>query len=664
MESALLARTLHGFIDAAPEGVAIYDTAGQLVRSNARYRALLARCSPNDHPATLRDWMRRSQVRDASGRRLKEAQWPHTRILQDEVIEAEDAVEIRLSTIAGEEVRLSVSGAPVRAADGRVTGAYVVHRDLTTLRQLAHEASRQQTALERVAVARSAQLQATFDALAEPMCVFDADGRILRQNRAEVELFGFDTPPATIEERAAHIELRDADGQQISPEHLPARMVLAGTTLVGLDAPRVVARGADGGDHWFLLGGAPICDDTGAVIGGVIIFHDITERRQLGQQLRWQASMLERAHDAIFMWELDGPILYWNHGAELLYGYSSEEAVGQRSDQLLKTERPVTPGEFQEALEREGEWIGDMRQTTRDGHRLVVESRHQLLVETDQRRYVLEICRDITERLELEADLRRSHEDLEQRVRERTRTLASANRSLRRLSRQVLDAQETERRRIARELHDEIGQALTGVKMLLEMAERQERAKDAEPRQPFPEVRDAIDGALTRVRELSLDLRPAMLDSFGLLSTLLWRFETYSRQTGIQVAFHHTGLDQRFAPEVETGAYRIVQEALTNVARHAAAPVVCVQMMATDTALHLYIVDEGVGFAADEAMAAGLSTGLTGMRERALLLGGKFLVSSTSGAGTTIEVELPLTPEGGAETAAYAVREGDEDGAP
>ena len=342
-------------------------------------------------------------------------------------------------------------------------------------------------------------------------------------------------------------------------------------------------------------------------------------------------------------------------------GYSSEEAVGQRSDQLLQTERPVTVAEFTEALERDGEWIGDMRQTTRDGRRLVVESRHQVLTRPGGHKYVLEVCRDITERLELEADLQRSHDELEQRVRERTRTLAAANRSLRRLSRQVLDAQETERRRIARELHDEIGQALTGVKMLLETSSRR---SGAEKKSALAGVGDAIDDALTRVRELSLDLRPAMLDSLGLLPTLLWRFETYTRQTGIQVEFHHTGLDQRFAPEVETGAYRIVQEALTNVARHAAVPVVRVQLLATDTALHMYIVDEGAGFEADEAIAAGLSTGLTGMRERAMLLGGAFLVSSAPGAGTTIEVELPLTPEGDAETAADAVRDGDEDGSP
>ena len=102
------------------------------------------------------------------------------------------------------------------------------------------------------------------------------------------------------------------------------------------------------------------------------------------------------------MWELDGPILYWNHGAELLYGYSKEQAVGQISQKLLKTERPVSPAAFTEALKRDGEWIGDIQHTTRDGRRLVVESRHQLLIEADGHEYVLETCRDITERLELE----------------------------------------------------------------------------------------------------------------------------------------------------------------------------------------------------------------------------------------------------------------------
>jgi PAS domain S-box-containing protein len=432
---------------------------------------------------------------------------------------------------------------------------------------------------------------------------------------------------------------------------------------------------------------------------------------------------------------------------------------------------------FEAELQRTGEWIGELVHMTRDGRHLVVESRHQLLVESDGRQFVLETCRDITERLELEAEVRmsemrlrlaldaaamgtfiwhvaedrteadaqmlalfglapdgaitlaqalatmihpedtnryaeavaraidpegggelredirvllpdgsqrwlavvgqvffereprrptymagavtnitdrkdaeealqRARSELEQRVRERTRELASANHSLRRLSRQVLEVQETERRRIARELHDEIGQALTGVKMMLETASLRNDArgpKEAAGIPPLFEERALIEDTLNRVRDLSLDLRPAMLDSLGLLPTLLWRFETYTRQTSIQVEFHHTRLDQRFAADIETGAYRIVQEALTNVARHAEVDVVRVQAKATKDKLRIFVIDEGRGFEANEAIAAGLSTGLASMRERATLLGGAFLVSSTPDAGTTIEVELPLS---------------------
>jgi PAS domain S-box-containing protein len=341
------------------------------------------------------------------------------------------------------------------------------------------------------------------------------------------------------------------------------------------------------------------------------------------------------------MWEMDGPIVYWNHGAELLYGYSKDEAVGQISHKMLKTTRPVSPAVFRAALLRNGEWIGDIEHTTRDGRRLVVESRHQVMTEAGGRRYVLETCRDITERLELEQELRRSRDELEQRVRERTRDLASANRSLRRLSRQVLEAQETERRRIARELHDEIGQALTGVKMMLETSTRRKGGDQAIPAAP---VRDAIDDALARVRELSLDLRPAMLDSLGLLPTLLWRFEAYTRQTGVRVEFHHTSLERRLAPEIETGVYRIIQEALTNVARHAGVQVVTVQIFATEESLALFVADSGAGFDAEETLESGVSTGLSGMQERARLLGGTLSLASTPGEGTTIEAVLPLVP--------------------
>jgi PAS domain S-box-containing protein len=413
-----------------------------------------------------------------------------------------------------------------------------------------------------------------------------------------------------------------------------------------------VARGADGADHWYMVGGAPIRNEAGQSSGGVVIFRDVTERRQLGQQTRWQASMLERSHDAIFMWEWDGRILYWNHGAELLYGYSSEKAVGQISHKLLQTERPVSPGAFTKALQRTGEWIGDIVHTTRDGRRIVVESRHQLLKEPEGRAYVLEVCRDITERLELEEALRRSHDELEQRVVERTRDLATANTELRRLSHRILEVQEGERRLIARELHDEIGQALTGVKMMLELVEMHaDQASDNNtpiarlPLGRLPklsDVRASVGETLQHVRDLSLDLRPAILDSMGLLPALLWQIERYTRQTGIAVKFHQTGLTHRLPLEVETAAYRIIQEALTNVARHAGVSQVVVQVRVSEEALTLFVVDEGAGFDAEQATEATFTMGLAGMRERADLLGGTLRISSAPGEGTTIEAELPV----------------------
>jgi two-component system sensor histidine kinase UhpB len=358
---------------------------------------------------------------------------------------------------------------------------------------------------------------------------------------------------------------------------------------------------------------------------------------------------VESADDAIISKTLEGIVTSWNASAERMFGYTAQEMIGQPILRLIPADRKREEDHILARL-RAGERVEHFEtiRVRKDGQPLEVSL--TISPVRDSRGAIIgasKIARDITERRKLEDALRRSHDELEQRVQERTRDLISANRALRRLSRQVLEVQETERRRIARELHDEIGQALTGVKMLLETAQRTAAttATTATTARAYPwaELRDAIEDALSRVRAVSLDLRPAMLDSLGLLPTLLWHFETYTTQTGIQVEFQHTGLDQRFAPEIETGAFRIVQEALTNVARHAAVAQVRVLLVATEAALHLFVVDEGVGFKADEAIAAGLSTGLTSMRERATLLGGVFLVSSSPGAGTTIEVELPQT---------------------
>jgi len=144
------------------------------------------------------------------------------------------------------------------------------------------------------------------------------------------------------------------------------------------------------------------------------------------------------------------------------------------------------------------------------------------------------------------------------------------------------------------------------------------------------------------VREMSLNLRPAMLDDLGLLPTLLWHIERYSALTNIRVAFKHTQLEGRFPPEVETAAYRLVQEALTNAARHADAREVTVRLWATADVLGVQVEDNGVGFDVQAALSAGESSGLSGMRERVALLAGHLNLESSPGAGTCLTAELPL----------------------
>jgi signal transduction histidine kinase len=148
--------------------------------------------------------------------------------------------------------------------------------------------------------------------------------------------------------------------------------------------------------------------------------------------------------------------------------------------------------------------------------------------------------------------------------------------------------------------------------------------------------------AFGQVRELSLELRPAMLDDLGLLLALLWQFERYSARTYVQVSFRQTGLERRFPAEVETAAYRIVQEALTNVARHAGGSKAMVRFWANQEILHLRIQDQGVEFDVKATLAAPTTGGLSGMYERVVLLGGQLTIESAPSADTCLTAELPL----------------------
>jgi signal transduction histidine kinase len=204
--------------------------------------------------------------------------------------------------------------------------------------------------------------------------------------------------------------------------------------------------------------------------------------------------------------------------------------------------------------------------------------------------------------------------------------------------RRVVEAQELERRRLARELHDETGQALTSI--LLRLKALEERTGDEASRAATQELRELVVSTLQDVRRLAVELRPTALDDFGLVAALERLTASFAEQTGISVDFETALADERLPEEVETALYRIVQESLTNVVKHARARRVSILLARKEGSVKAVVEDDGRGF--DPAEQAGDGFGLVGMSERLALLGGRLEVESDADAGTTIAAEVPV----------------------
>ena len=326
-------------------------------------------------------------------------------------------------------------------------------------------------------------------------------------------------------------------------------------------------------------------------------------------------ALFEQAPQAVALMSVDMLVVRVNREFTRVFGYAPHEAVGRRLSEL------IVPGELRAEFQRNSELVSqgkgvdaEVVRQRKGGSRLHVHVVSVPVSVPGGRIAVCAMYRDITQR-------------------------KAAETALQALPSRLLEVQENERRHLARELHDEIGQLLTGLRLLLRL--NGDSPADA-LKARFEQARTIVDDLLGRVRRLSFDLRPADLDELGLLPALLALFERYTAQTGVLVNFKHQGLQRRFAAGVETGAYRIVQEALTNAARHAGVAGVTVRVWTDPDRLNLQIEDHGRGFDHEVTMKAPRSSGLFGMQERATLVGGHTSIESSPGAGTTITAELPL----------------------
>ena len=382
--------------------------------------------------------------------------------------------------------------------------------------------------------------------------------------------------------------------------------------------------------HPWMLSLYPVLGPTGAIAGVGITVTDLTQHRRTEAALRASEKRLhllaEHAHDMIFRFQLVPTITleYISPVVEQLTGYP-RQAFYDDPELSIRLVFPDNVPSSQYLFNPNPTLVQPiiMRSWHKDGTTRWCELYSWLV--TDERGQPLTIegiIRDITERRRTEAELQALAEQLQT------------------LSRHLVGAHERERRHIARELHDEVGQVLTGLKLSLAVA-----AAGAPPplAATLERVQTTMNELMGRVRSLSLDLRPALLDDLGLLPALTAYLERYTAHTGVQIVLRHEGVSNcRFPTEVETVAYRLIQEALTNVARHSGVMIATVRLLADTTRLMLRVDDTGRGFELGAALAAQTTSGLSGMYERVQLIGGILTIDSMLEGGTQIIAELPL----------------------
>lgn len=357
------------------------------------------------------------------------------------------------------------------------------------------------------------------------------------------------------------------------------------------------------------------------------IVRDITARKKTEAEIR----MSEHKYRLLFnsnpmpMWMISMPernFLDVNDAAIAFYGYSKEEFMGMNIRDLRPDNEYSKFSEiissFKSGITNAGTW----KHKKKNGVVIKVNIiTHEILYEGKQAKLFL--ANDITEKIEAEEKLQRSHEELRQ------------------LATHLQDIREDERTRIAREIHDELGQQLTGLKMDISWLSKKINGQAPEINQKLAESLVLIDDTVKTVRRIATQLRPSILDDLGLISAMEWQSEEFEKRFKIETVFKANITVLDIDAEVSTGLFRVFQESLTNILRHAKASRVNASLHLEHESLTLQITDNGVGFEVDN-IGEKKTLGLLGMKERTLMMGGTYHITSDPGMGTTVLITVPI----------------------
>jgi PAS domain S-box-containing protein len=350
---------------------------------------------------------------------------------------------------------------------------------------------------------------------------------------------------------------------------------------------------------------------------------------------------------AIFMLNPAGEVISWNEGAERIKGYKKEEIIGRNISVFYPAEE-LHRGAPQNNLSRAkeyGRFEIEGERVRKDGSLFWANVVFNAIYDANGELIgFAKVTRDITERKKLELQQQQFNEELEGQVKMKTAELSRSYQDIRELASHLQDVREEERASIAREIHDELGQQLTGLKMDLSwIAKRKAVQDDIEAKQKAVIILNLLDTAIKTVRKIATDLRPSILDDLGLIAAIDWQSGEFQRRSGISTEFRSTMPEYTYSSGIAIGLFRICQESLTNVARHAEASKIYISLQKQDNEkILLKIEDNGKGFEVGQ-IGDKKTLGLLGMRERTQMMGGEFRIESVPGKGTTLFVTVPLT---------------------
>ena len=485
---------------------------------------------------------------------------------------------------------------PIRDDSGKVYRVVGIAEDITE---------------RKLAETHLATLVHAVESTAEMICITDLEDRFTFANRAFLRAYGY-----------TEAELLGKTPEILGSPNNPPTLIPEILKHTRLDGWRgeVLDRRKDGAEFPVFLSTSKIVNPDGHVIGLMGVAQDITERKRTEEQIRLLAYAVQSARDLICITDAENRFTFVNQSFVKAYGYSQEEILGRKPDFLYSPKNP--PGLCERIFRQTlgGSWRGELLNCRKDGTEFPISLSTSEIKNSEGRTIgLIGVARDITERKQAEEELRL-------------------------LPLRIIEAQEAERLRVARELHDGVNQLIASAKMRLRKVEDGVVSLNPAAREILARCSRLLVQALEENRRIAHNLRPSDLDEFGLAAASRNFCKELQSRTKLKVKYNIARIDQRLAPALELNLFRILQEAVNNIEKHARAGEVRIRIAVHGNSIILSIQDDGRGFDSKRGKAGKgkwRGIGLTNMRERAEFLGGTCTVESVPKQGTTITVRVP-----------------------